>query len=66
MVTEMIKGLINFGYRNGGRKITAEVAQENAGSNAVLKKLGFYAEKEGPLKSVELILYMTSIPIDLT
>ncbi|GCD10381.1 GNAT family N-acetyltransferase [Clostridium tagluense] len=48
--TEMIKGLINFGYRNGGRKITAEVAQENEGSNAVLKKLGFYVEKEGAFK----------------
>ena len=48
--TEMIKALINFGYRNGGRKITADVAKENAGSNAVLKKLGFYVEKEGSFK----------------
>jgi ribosomal-protein-alanine N-acetyltransferase len=48
--TEMIKDLINFGYRNGGRKFTANVAQENAGSNAVLKKLGFYVEKEGSFK----------------
>lgn len=48
--TEMIKGLIDFGYRNGGRKFTASVAQENAGSNAVLKKLGFYIEKEGTFK----------------
>lgn len=48
--TEMIKALINFGYRNGGRKFTAAVAKENAGSNAVLKKLGFYIEKEGSFK----------------
>lgn len=48
--TEMIKALIDFGYRNGGRKITANVAKENAGSNAVLKKLGFYVEKEGSFK----------------
>ena len=51
--TEMIKALINFGYLNGGRKITADVAQENAGSNAVLKKLGFYVEKEGSFKKRE-------------
>jgi RimJ/RimL family protein N-acetyltransferase len=49
----MIKALINFGYLNGGRKITADVAQENAGSNAVLKKLGFYVEKEGSFKKRE-------------
>lgn len=48
--TEMIKALIDFGYRNGGRKFTAKVACENTGSNAVLKKLGFYVEKEGTFK----------------
>lgn len=46
----MIKSLIDFGYRNGGRKFTANVAQQNEGSNAVLKKLGFYVEKEGTFK----------------
>lgn len=44
---EMIKALIDFGYKNGGRTFTANVAKENVGSNAVLKKLGFYVEKEG-------------------
>ncbi len=44
---EMIKALIAFGYKNGGRKFTADVARENVGSNAVLKKLGFYIVKEG-------------------
>jgi RimJ/RimL family protein N-acetyltransferase len=48
--TEMIKALIEYGYRNGGRIFTANVAQENAGSNAVLKKLSFYIEKEGTFK----------------
>ncbi|MEG0307245.1 MAG: GNAT family N-acetyltransferase [Clostridium sp.] len=48
--TEMIKSLIDFCYINGGRKITADVAQQNMGSNAVLKKLNFYIEKEGAFK----------------
>ena len=48
--TEMIKALIGFCYTNGGRKITADVATENPGSNAVLRKLGFYVEKEGSFK----------------
>ncbi len=48
--TEMIKALIGFCYANGGRKITADVATENPGSNAVLRKLGFYVEKEGSFK----------------
>lgn len=48
--TEMIRALINFGYINGGRKITADVAKLNEGSNAVLRKLGFYIEKEGTFK----------------
>lgn len=48
--TEMIKALIDFCYANGGRKITADVAQLNAGSNALVRKLGFYVEKEGSFK----------------
>ena len=48
--TEMIKALIDFAYAKGGRKITADVAQENPGSNAVLRKLGFQVEKEGTFK----------------
>ena len=48
--TEMIKALIDFCYINGGRKITADVAQQNLGSNAVLRKLDFYIEKEGTFK----------------
>ena len=46
----MIKALIDFAYAKGGRKITADVAQENPGSNAVLRKLGFQVEKEGTFK----------------
>lgn len=45
--TEMIESLIDFCRINGARKITAPVAKENIGSNAVLKKLNFYVEKEG-------------------
>ena len=48
--TEIIKALINFGYRKGVRVFTADVAQENAASNAVLRKLGFFIEKEGSFK----------------
>ena len=48
--TEMIKALIDFCYANGGRKITAAVAKQNIGSNAVLRKLNFYIEKEGSFK----------------
>lgn len=48
--TEMIKALIDFSYEKGGRKITADVAQQNPGSNAVLRKLGFYVEREGTFK----------------
>lgn len=48
--TEMIKALIDFCYKNGGCKITADVAKKNLGSNAVLRKLGFHIEKEGNFK----------------
>lgn len=48
--TEMIRALIHFGSGNGGRTFTANVAQENAGSNAVLRKLGFSIEKEGTFR----------------
>ena len=43
----MIQSLINFCHIHGGTKITASVAKENLASNNVLKKLGFYIEKEG-------------------
>ena len=48
--TEMIKGLIEFCSKNGGTSITAAVAKENQGSNALVKKLNFYIEKEGTFK----------------
>ena len=48
--TEMIEALINFGYENGIRQFTADVAQENDASNGVLKKLGFFIEKEGTFR----------------
>jgi len=48
--TEMVTELIDFCYKSGGRKITAAVAQQNLGSNALLRKLGFYIEKKGFFK----------------
>lgn len=43
---EMVKALIDFGYENGARIFTANVARENAGSNALERKLGFHAAGE--------------------
>ena len=48
--TEMIKALIEFCEKNGAVIITASVAQKNVASNGVLKKLGFYVEKEGTFR----------------
>lgn len=44
---EMIKALLDFCQASGAKKITAPVAKENTASNAVLRKLNFYIEKEG-------------------
>ncbi len=46
----MIKALIDFCHINGAKIVTAPVAKENIGSNAVLKNLNFYIEKEGTFK----------------
>lgn len=48
--TEMVQAIINWGYQNGVRRFTAEIAQENAGSNAVIRKLGFRVEGEGTFR----------------
>ena len=48
--TEMLTALIRGGCRRGIRTFTASVAKENAGSNAVLRKLGFSVEKEGSFR----------------
>ena len=45
--TGIVQALIDFGYSKGGRKVTADIAQENVASNALIKKLGFTIEKEG-------------------
>ena len=39
--------LIEYVRGQGGKSLTAEVAKENALSNALLKKLGFQVEREG-------------------
>ena len=43
----MLTALIREGRRRGIRTFTASVARANAGSDAVLRKLGFSVEKEG-------------------
>ena len=48
--TEIIESLMQMSRDMGGQKITAAVASENPGSNAVLRKLGFSVEKEGSFK----------------
>lgn len=48
--TEMVEALIEFSENNDEKIITAQVAQENLGSNRLLNKLGFYVEKEGTFK----------------
>lgn len=63
--TEMVKALINFCYMNGGQKITADVAQKNTGSNAVLRKLGFRIEKEGTFKKCETDIIYNSYTYSL-
>ena len=45
--TEIVGLLIEYVRGQGGKSLTAEVAKENAPSNALLKKLGFQAEREG-------------------
>ncbi len=45
--TEMVSAVINFGLSKGVRRFSAKVAQENAASNALMRKLGFVAIKEG-------------------
>ncbi|MCI9337844.1 MAG: GNAT family N-acetyltransferase [Lachnospiraceae bacterium] len=39
--TEAAKGMIDYAVRQGARKITVRVNKENAGSNRVVRKLGF-------------------------
>jgi len=39
--TEMAKGMIEYARQHGAKKITVVVNQENAASNAIVKKLGF-------------------------
>lgn len=45
--TETLRRLIRQGVENGVRSFTADVAVENAGSNALLQKLGFRIWKSG-------------------
>lgn len=48
--TEMVTALMDWGRREGAASFSANVAQENAGSNAVMQKLGFRVAAEGSFK----------------
>lgn len=48
--TEMVRGMMAFAQARGGRVFTAEVAQANEGSNALLRKLGFRPAAEGSFR----------------
>lgn len=44
--TELLKTMIQWVRKQGGKKITAEVAVENTASNVLLRKLGFMIKRE--------------------
>lgn len=44
--TELVKTMIQWVRKQGGKKITAEVAVENTASNSLLQKLGFVIKQE--------------------
>lgn len=44
--TELVSLLLSWIRQQGGQAVTAEVAVENAASNALLRKLGFQVERE--------------------
>ena len=48
--TEMLRALINWGRSSGAVCFTANVAKENDGSNAVMRKLGFRVVAEGSFR----------------
>lgn len=48
--TEMAKGMIDYAKKQGANKITVRVNKENAGSNQVVRKLGFKAVGESSYK----------------
>lgn len=48
--TEMIQGMIDYARGQGAKKITVCVDKENAGLNAVVRKLGFTVAEESVYK----------------
>lgn len=48
--TEMIQGMIDHAKEQGAKKITVCIDKENAGSNAVVRKLGFLVAEESAYK----------------
>ena len=46
----MVRGLIAWGRHMGAHAFTIDVAQENAASVALAKKLGFRVEREGSFR----------------
>ncbi len=37
----MAKGMVDYAKNHGGNKVTVRVNKDNAGSNAVVRKVGF-------------------------
>lgn len=52
--SEAIASLLEWLKANGAGKVTAEVAAENAPSNALLRKYGFEVEKESEFKKYHM------------
>lgn len=50
VATEAVQAMIGFARDHGGRSITADVARNNAASNALLRRLGFRIVREGSFR----------------
>lgn len=65
--SEVVKALVSFGKTRHIHEFTVDVANENIGSNKVLKKLGFNIVKKGTFKKsgtdieYEMNTYMLTI-----
>lgn len=58
--TEVISLLKKWVRANGGKEITAEVAKDNAASNALLRKNGFEVAREGKFKKYNMDIHFDS------
>lgn len=51
---EMVEGLVRWAWQNGAQAVTAEVAQANTASNALLRRLGFSAVGESSFRKYNM------------